>query len=137
MSEAHQKGTRVDARLGDENYRVTLEAGRHRLTADEPASQGGGDAGAAPYELLLSGLAACTAITLRMYAQRKGWDLKAVEVAAHLFKHREEAHIERTLSLHGGLTAEQKARLLEISEKTPVTLTLKGGIEIRTSVHEG
>jgi putative redox protein len=134
MTEARRIVARVHATLGVDNYKVDLQAGRHRLAADEPATRGGADAGAAPYELLLSGLAACTAITLRMYAQRKGWDLKAVEVDARLFKDGDQAHIDRTLSLEGELAPDQKARLLEVCEKTPVTLTLKSGIEIRTAL---
>ena len=134
MTEARRIVARVHATHGLENYKVDIEAGRHRLTADEPAARGGADAGAAPYELLLSGLAACTAITLRMYAERKGWDLKAIDVDTRLFREGEQAHIERTLSLQGELAAEQQARLLEVAEKTPVTLTLKSGIEIRTAL---
>jgi hypothetical protein len=60
--------------------RVELRAGAHQMVADEPATNGGGDAGRSPFGLLLSGLAACTAITLRMYGERKGWALAAIEV---------------------------------------------------------
>ena len=134
MTEARRIVAHAHATLGLENYKVDIQAGRHRLTADEPASRGGADAGAAPYELLLSGLVACTAITLRMYAERKGWGLKAVDVEARMLRQGDQAHIDRTLSLHGELALEQKERLLEVAEKTPVTLTLKGGIEIRTAL---
>src|ERR1700737_4536164 len=61
-------------------WRVQLRAGAHQMVADEPATNGGGDAGPSPFGLLLSGLAACTATTLRMYAERKGWTLAAIEV---------------------------------------------------------
>lgn len=125
---------RAHARTGPQDYRTELQAGTHRLTADEPPARGGADAGAAPYELLLSSLAACTAITLRMYARRKGWDLAAVEVDARLLKQGNQSHVERTLTLHGELAPAQRERLLEISEKTPVTLTLKAGVEIRTAL---
>lgn len=134
MTEARHIVARVHAALGLENYKIDIQAGRHRLTADEPAARGGADTGAAPYELLLSGLVACTAITLRMYAERKGWDLKAVDVEARMFREGDQAHIDRTLSLHGELAAEQKERLLQVAEKTPVTLTLKSGVEIRTAL---
>jgi putative redox protein len=122
------------ATQGAVNYKVHLRAGHHELTADEPAARGGADAGPAPFELLLSGLVACTAITLRMYAERKGWKLDTVEVDARLFKRGDQSHIERTLSMVGELDAEQTARMLEISEKTPVTLAVKSGLEIRTSI---
>ena len=79
---------------------------------------------------------ACTAITLRMYAQRKGWNLTAVDVEAQIFRQGSASHIDRNITLHGDLDEAQMARLLEVSEKTPVTLTLKGGIEIRTTLDQ-
>jgi putative redox protein len=136
MSEAQTLAGRVRARLGEVDYAVDLHAGRHRLVADEPASHGVVDAGPGPFSLLRSGLAACTAITLRMYAQRKGWKLQSVDVDARLLRQGTEAHIDRIISLHGELDAAQQARLLEISEKTPVTLTLKGGVDIRTKLDQ-
>lgn len=135
MSEEQTLLGRVHARLGDVDYAVALQAGKHRLVADEPASHGGANAGPGPFSLLLSGLAACTAITLRMYAQRKGFNLKAVHVEAQLFRQGTVSHIDRSISLRGDLDAAQTARLLAVSEKTPVTLTLRGGIEIRTTLH--
>jgi putative redox protein len=125
---------RIHARTGSENYRTAVQAGAHQLTADEPAARGGADAGPAPYDLVLAGLAACTAITLRMVAERKGWALRGIDVDVKLVREGEASHIERTLLLEGELDADQRARLLEISEKTPVTLTVKTGVEIRTSL---
>ena len=127
---------RVRAQIGEVDYAVDLHAGKHLLVADEPASHGGNNAGPSPFSLLLSGLAACPAITLRMYAQRKGWKLTAVDVEAQIFSQSSASHIDRSISLHGDLDAVQTARLLEVSEKTPVTLTLKGGVEIRTRFDE-
>ena len=126
--------TRVRAHIGEVDYAVDLQAGRHHLIADEPPSVGGTHAGPGPFSLLLSGLAACTAITLRMYAKRKGWNLKAVDVETKLTRLGNASHIDRSISLEGDLDAEQTTRLLEVSEKTPVTLTLKGGIDIRTTL---
>lgn len=115
-----------------------IRARTHHLTADEPPSLGGTDTGPAPYELLLSGLAACTAITLRMYADRKGWDLGRIEVHAK-FLHREDdtESIDRVVSVSGALTPEQQARLAEICEKTPVTKTVKRGTPIHTTLNAG
>jgi putative redox protein len=80
MSGTDGTGDRLIARaattIGTENYRVGIKAGHHALVADERPAHGGGNAGPAPYEYLLSGLGACTAITLRMYAERKQWDLR-------------------------------------------------------------
>jgi putative redox protein len=135
VSEDHTLLGRAHARLGAVDYAVDLQADQHRLVADEPAAHGGGDAGPSPFTLLLSGLAACTAITLRMYAQRKGWKLDSVEVEAELFRDGAESHIERRISLHGALDESQTTRLLDISERTPVTLIVNGGVEVRTTLH--
>lgn len=115
------------------DYRHEIQTGRHQLVADEPAHAGGQDAGPAPYDLLLSSLGACTAITLRMYAAKKGWTLGRLQVALSLLKDREgNTRIERTLTADGALDEAQWQRLLEIAEKTPVTLTLKSGAAIAT-----
>ena len=123
------------AETSDINYVVSLKTGRHVLTADEPASRGGKDAGPAPYDLLASSLAACTAITLRMYAERKQWPLESTQVEVHFRRSPDKsASIDRVLRLKGPLTDEQRARLADIAERTPVTLTLKSGLEIRTTL---
>jgi putative redox protein len=134
MSEAHHTLARVHARLGQTDYLVDIQAGRHRLQADEPPAEGGGGAGPGPFALVLSGLAACTAITLRMYAQRKGWPLQAIDVEARLWREGDGTRIERSIAWEGELDDSQTARLLEICEKTPVTLALKAGAQIRTSL---
>jgi putative redox protein len=114
------------------NYTVSLVAGHHSLTADERAAAGGQDAGAAPHELLCAALGACTAITLRMYAQRKQWPLRAVHVDVMLQIEGKERRITRRLRLAGELDEAQRTRLADIAERTPVTLTLKQGAAITT-----
>ena len=138
MSEAQEhKVARVHARLAGADYAVDVQAGRHRLVCDEPPQVGGADAGPGPFPLLLSGLASCTAITLRMYAQRKGWPLAEVEVDAEMWHEADgSGRIERRVRLDGELSAEQVARLLEICEKTPVTRALKAGASITTRLRE-
>jgi len=124
--------SRVKATIGATPYAVTIEAGPHRLTADEPVKLGGQGAGPAPFDLLLSALGACTAATLKIYAERKSWPLEALDVGVVLLRGGDGDHIERTLYLHGPLDAAQRARLADIAERTPVTLAIKGGLAIDT-----
>jgi putative redox protein len=115
-------------------YRVDVRVGNHQLVADEPVSAGGGDLGPPPFGLLLSGLASCTATTLRMYAERKGWELATIEVDVRYDADEDGGRsIERTITLPDGPTAEQRQRLADVAEKTPVTLALKGGTPIITT----
>ncbi len=115
-------------------YRTELRAGAHALIADEPAHAGGSDAGPAPYDYLLASLGACTSITLRMYAEKKGWDLGELRVELSFLKNREgEARIERVLHSTAALDDEQWTKLLEIAGKTPVTRTLLQGTPISTT----
>ena len=118
------------ARIGQDRYRTEIEVGGRAIVADEPPALGGQGAGFAPYDLLLASLGACTAITLRMYADRKGWPMESLEVALRLHGV-EEKRIDRTLTI-AGLDDEQRARMADIAERTPVTLTLKHGLPIDT-----
>ena len=121
------------ASIGTTNYRTAIVTGHHELVADEGPALGGKDVGPGPYELLTSALAACTVITLRMYAERKQWPVTAVHADVHFVRHGDAQHIDRVLTIEGA-DAEQKKRMAEIAERTPVTMTLKGGLEIRTKL---
>lgn len=123
---------RATADIGTSNYTVSLVAGHHSLVADERSAVGGQDAGPAPHELLCAALGACTAITLRMYAQRKEWPLHAVHVDVTMQTEGKAHSMTRRLRLTGELDEVQRARLADIAERTPVTLTLKQGIAITT-----
>lgn len=132
----------------EDTFTTEISTGKHSLTADEPDSVGGNDFGANPYELLLASLGACTGMTLRMYANRKKWDLKSVKV--HLNHRKDYAEIckdciaddhkkgskidkfERVIELEGDLDEKQKARLMEIADRCPVHRTLHGEVEIST-----
>jgi uncharacterized OsmC-like protein len=115
----------------------SIQVRDHHLTADEPAEGGGRDAGPNPYELLLAALGACTAMTLRMYADRKQWPLEGVEVTLeHDRIHAEDCRdcetregrldrIRKELRLLGPLDEAQRQRLGEIAERCPVSQTLK------------
>jgi len=134
MDPGDQRVASIHLDSGPANYEQHIQAGRHRLVSDEPSSIGGADAGPAPYALVLAGLAACTSITLRMYADRKGWELGPVHVDAALGRHGEEERVERTIKVAPALTPEQRAKLAEIAEKTPVTKSLKRAFTIVTTV---
>ncbi|MEN0062620.1 MAG: bifunctional alpha/beta hydrolase/OsmC family protein [Myxococcota bacterium] len=128
-------------------FRTEIRAGHHRFVADEPPSLGGTDTGPTPYDLLLSSLGACTAMTLRMYADRKQWPLEEVIVTLrHERNHAKDCAgcaegesvrlevIHRTLDVVGDLSAEQRQRLLEIADRCPVHRTLHSQMEVRTTL---
>ncbi|MBK5331742.1 MAG: OsmC family protein [Ilumatobacteraceae bacterium] len=115
-------------------YRVDVRVGAHQLIADEPVAAGGGDLGPSPFGLLLSGLVACTAMTLRMYAARKGWELATIEVEVRYDADLDGRRvIERTITVPVGLSEQQRARLADIAERTPVTLAIREGTPITTT----
>ena len=120
------------ARIGRDRYRTEINVSGHALVGDEGPGLGGKNLGPAPYDFLLAGLGACTAITLRMYADRTEWPLDSVEVGLRLVN-KDGLRIDRVLTI-AGLDEEQKARLADIAERTPVTLTLKGGLPIDTRI---
>ncbi len=117
-------------------YLGEVRAGRHRLVVDEGTSVGGGDHGLNPYQLLLAALVQCTAATLRMYADRKGWELGEVRVRAQLFRTDDRSgrteRIQRSVECAAPLDDGQRTRLAAIAERTPVTRTLRAGTAIDT-----
>jgi len=126
----------VQARC-EAKYAVETAIRHHRVPADEPSTSGGGDAAPTPMEGLAAALAGCTAITLRMYAERKGWELGTVKVDCRVFVaaaapsgHR----FERTVKISGKLGEDERRRLLEIADKTPVTKVVKAGNEVVTKL---
>jgi putative redox protein len=134
---------RVTARTPGGGFRTEVVANGHALVADEPASVGGTNEGPTPYDLVAAGLAACTSMTLRMYAERKGWPLEAATVRVrHAKVHAADAdaaggtldRFEREITAEGPLDAEQRARLVEIAERGPVHRTLHGFVEVTTSL---
>jgi putative redox protein len=114
--------------------RGEIRAGRHRFVVDEGPGVGGADEGPNPYQLLLAALVQCTAATLRMYTERKGWELGEIRVRAKMLRTVDGAtkgeRIERTILF----SAEQMVRLGEIADRTPVTRTLLAGVAIDTTV---
>lgn len=131
-------GVVVVAENGQGRYQQAVTVGQHQLIADEPVSVGGADAGPAPFDLVMAGLGACTSMTLRMYAERKGLALAHVSVALSHEKITLDGvardRIERTITLAGDLTPEQRQRLLEIANKCPVHRALTQSFVIESTV---
>jgi len=136
--------TVVVRETGQGRFQQEVTVGAHRFLADEPREAGGLDSGSGPYDLLLAGLGACTAMTLRLYAERKALPLERVTVRLnHSRIHAADCadcetkegmldRIDRAITLRGTLDAEQRRRLLEIADKCPVHRTLTSEIDIRT-----
>jgi putative redox protein len=129
--------TTLQATLGTEDYLVSLHARNHEVLADEPTSLGGNDQGLTPYELILGGLGACTSITLKMYAQRKGWTLEDVDVKLQMTVQRDKVPvITRSIQVKGDLTLDQCSRLLEIANSCPVHKLLNNPIQIDSALFD-
>jgi len=122
------------ASITSTHYRVTLQNGRHEFSADEPKKIGGEDTGPAPDELLEASLASCTAITLRMYADRKKWPVAEIMVTVILERKDNKTIFSREIVLNGTVDEGQRQRLLEIAKACPVSKTLLGAIEINSHI---
>jgi putative redox protein len=139
-------GTVVVRETGEGRFAQHIAAGKHVLRADEPEEFGGDESGPGPYDLLLAGLGACTSMTLRMYAERKGWPLdRATVTLRHEKIHAQDCEdcetkggridrIERRLALEGTLDPAQRTKLLEIADKCPVHRTLESEVVIETKL---
>jgi putative redox protein len=142
---ASSEGAVTVTEAGSGTYTQQITLGHHRLVSDEPRPIGD-DAGPTPYDLLLAGLGACTSMTLRMYANRKGWPLDGVRVTLrHSRIHAEDCahcettkgwvnHIDRDIELTGALDDSLRQRLLQIADHCPVHQTLTSEIDIATTL---
>jgi putative redox protein len=129
---------------GSSGLLQNISVGPHLFQADEPIEFGGNDAGPDPYELFLAGLGACTGMTIRMYAERKGWPLQDIRVRlAYSRIHAEDCkecdsseamidQIEREIEFTGELSVEQRQKLLDIANRCPVHRTLTSQVQIHT-----
>ena len=129
----------VKATVGQTPYATRIETLGHTWTVDEPADVGGGNTGPRPGELLAASLASCTAITLRMYVSRKGWEVNeiTVEVTSERDAEAGRTTFQCRVSATGNLTDEQRARLLHIAKACPIHKMLTNPIEIRTELVAG
>lgn len=134
----------LTATIGATGFRTAVTVGPHSIIADEPLSAGGTDTGPTPYDYVLTALASCMVMTLRMYADRKKWPLEGVSVHLRSGRTHEQdcekcetenvdiGKVERRIDLLGNLTDEQRQRMLEIADRCPVKQTLQRGLEIET-----
>jgi putative redox protein len=122
----------VTAIIGKDHYRTELLTSGHTTIADEPQEVGGSNLGPAPGEFLLISLASCTAITLRMYADRKKWSVDKISVEVASEKLESKMLFKREITLEGALDDDQRKRLLQIANACPVHKTLTNPIEVQT-----
>ncbi len=124
--------------LTDKNYLAEVKTRHHFLTIDEPVASGGDDNGPTPVEYLLTAIGGCVSITLRMYAERKGWDVGKIKVIVSQKEELTKDGIKKSLveeiSFEKEITDEQKAKLLVIAGKCPVAKMVKGETEIVSSI---
>lgn len=143
--EASSEGTVTVMETGSGTYTQEVTIGHHRLRSDEPRPVGD-DAGPTPYDLVLAGLGACTSMTVRMYANRKGWPLERVRVTLrHSRIHADDCadcettkgwidQIDLEIAFTGDLDDTQRQRLLDIAERCPVHQTLTSEVHVVTSL---
>lgn len=124
----------VVSRFGSGNFQQALEVGNDRFISDIAKDKGGDAAGPSPHEYLGAALAACTGMTLKMYAKRKSWDLQDAIVTVDIERENEIEKFKRSIKLVGITDTEQSERLLEIANKCPVHKALTGTIEINTEL---
>ena len=139
----------VIVRTGHGKFGTEVHTTSHRFVADEPLSYGGDNTGPTPYDLLLGALGTCTAMTVKMYADRKKWPFEGTTIhVTHERNHKDDVPHEmeeegmevqalhRTIELHGDLDEEQRAKLIEIADKCPVHKTLEGHLHVHTKVEQ-
>ena len=129
--------SKITAHTGNELYKTEIRSETNFIVSDEPESSGGKDLGFSPKEVLAASLASCTGITLRMYANRKGWDLTdiKVEITFDTDSVDNKFKIIRNIILSGSLDDSQKARLLNIADKCPIHKIITNPIEITTELN--
>lgn len=134
MESIKEPVTSVQAQIGRSHYRTVVKIDNHTLISDEPITIGGMNGGPHPQGLLLASLGSCTAITLRMYIDRKMWVVDDITVNLQLFEVNGATLIEKQLRFKGELSDEQKKRLVQIADACPIHKVLTGKINIETSL---
>ncbi len=127
----------IKAKIGTEKYKVAISWRNGILNADEPISSGGKDTAPDPFTLLLSSLASCTLSTLRMYIDRKQWQIPEIFIELNMHQENENSFtttIERKIYFNTDITKEQKERLLTIAGKCPISKILENNIVLNTTI---
>jgi putative redox protein len=127
----------ITGTIGKQKYLCTISWRNGKLLMDEPENIGGNDLGPDPFSTLLASLAGCTLSTLRMYIDRKGWDIPEINISLNLTQENEGelvTTISKTLTFSTAISAEQKERLLFIAEKCPISKILKNTINLKTAI---
>ena len=127
----------ITGHIGTQKYLCTISWRNGQFVMDEPANVGGQDLGPDPYTALLASLASCTIATLRMYIDRKGWDIPEINIAVNAAQQQEgefETIFSRHITFSNDVTTEQKEKLILIANKCPVSKILKGKITIKTQL---
>lgn len=127
----------ITGTIGTQKYLCTISWRNGKLLMDEPENVGGNDLGPDPFSTLLASLAGCTLSTLRMYIDRKGWDIPEINISLNLTQENEGelvTTISKTLTFSTAISAEQKERLLFIAEKCPISKVLKNTINLKTAI---
>ncbi len=137
VTKAHEVGeTVIVEETGGGRFQAQVTSGSSTFLVDEPVSQGGLGSGPNPYDLLSAALGACTAMTIRLYAEHKKWPVTHVRV--NVTHHRQTLAardvFSREIVVDGPLDAEQKAKILEMAERCPVHVTLDRGSDVRTTL---
>jgi putative redox protein len=125
----------IKATTQREHYKTLVQSKNHSIIADEPIDLGGQDLGMNPAELVCASLATCTSITLRMYIDRKEWNVDTIEVDVTLNEDKDNPSFTRIVTVKGQLADDQVSRLLSIANACPMHKLLSRGTEINTTIN--
>lgn len=129
----------INGRIGLEKYQCTIEWHKGKMIADESLTNGGKDTGPSPTELLLSSLASCTLITLRMYIDHKGWNIPEIVINVNLYQEIKEeglvTFIDRDIVFPGPVDQVQRERLIEVAKHCPISKILENKVQIQTTIN--
>lgn len=130
----------IHGEIGTTKYRCTMQWRNGTFIADEPVSSGGANEGPDPFSLLLSSLASCTLVTLRMYIDRKQWEIPSITVETNLYQYTKDGKMvtvmDRDIRFNASITAEQRTRLTEIAMACPISKILQGEVQVRTFAYD-